>query len=154
MYKRVMFRVLEDAQLRPQIFCSFNAIPEPELNDWLRRADLVLPTDLVEFWRLTGGGDIFDSETILRPSVSTTPNASFAEDGIEQMNAAAAQEGKPADLYLFAIGTFRSAIRMSDQKYITLKHGGYIVDKSFNSFNQWYVEVLRAEFGTRYGLPI
>jgi len=50
----------------PRIFDSFGAIPLPEIQDWLRQTGVVLPSELIELWQQTGGGDIFDSETILR----------------------------------------------------------------------------------------
>jgi hypothetical protein len=148
-----MFRVLQDAKLNRQVFFDFNAIPQEELDDWLRRTGIVLPSDLLEFWRLTGGGDIFESETILRPTVPTPPNQSFVYDDIEGRNAAAEQEGKPADLYIFSIGGSCSAIRLSDQKYVTLKNNSYTVEETFDSFDEWYIRTLRAEFSESYRLP-
>ena len=62
--------LLEDFERVPDVFFGFGAIPESELNDWLKCHALVLPSDLLKFWQLTGGGDVFESETILRPSVA------------------------------------------------------------------------------------
>ena len=83
MYKCWMLILLEDARRVPRIFFPFGAIPEAELTEWLRRNALVLPNDLLELWQLTGGGDVFDSETIFRPAVPSIPNTSFVEDDIE-----------------------------------------------------------------------
>jgi hypothetical protein len=148
-----MFRLFEDAKLNRRIFFPFGPIPEAELNDWLHRTDLVLPPDLLEFWRLTGGGDIFDTETILRPTVPTPPNACFVEDEIEGFNAVAEVRGKSPDLYLFCSG-LPSAVRLSDQKYVTLNDDQYTVDQVLDSFDEWYVQVLREEFAAQYGLPL
>lgn len=147
-----MFRVLEDAKLNSRVFHPFGPIPAAELNDWLQRTGLALPPDLIEFWRLTGGGDIFDTETVLRPTVPTPPNACFVDDDIEGFNAVAEGQGKPLALYLFGGSCLRSAIRLSDQKYVTLKDGQYTVDQVFDSFDEWYVRVLREEFAAQYGL--
>jgi hypothetical protein len=104
-------------------------------------------------WQLTGGGDVFDSETIFRPTVPSTPSSCFFEDHIEGRNAAHTEEGKSGDLYVFQQGLFLSAVRLSDQTFVTLTEGGYVVKDSFGSLDEWYVHTLRAEYGVRYGLP-
>jgi len=150
MYKTQMV-LLEDSEGVPDVFFGFGAIPESELNDWLERQALVLPSDLLNFWQLTWGGDVFESETILRPSVPTPPNESFVEDDIESANLAHNANGKASELYLFQQGTFLSAVRLSDQKFVTLTKE-YAVQETFDSLDEWYVRTLRAEFGKKYGL--
>ena len=148
-----MLILLQDAQKAPRIFSPFGAIPSAEIQDWLHRAGLVLPSDLIELWQQTGGGDVFESETILRPTVNSNPNSCFVEDDIEGTNAAYAEKGKSGDLYVFHRGLFLSAVRLSDQRFATLTEGGYSVKDSFASFDDWYVRTLRAEYGERYDLP-
>ena len=137
----------------PRIFDPFGAIPSAEIQDWLRRTGVVLPPDLIELWQQTGGGDVFETETILRPTVASTPNRCFVEDDIEGINAACAEEGKSGDLYVFHRGLFPSAVRLSDQRFVTLTEDGYTVKDSFASLDEWYVRTLTAEYGERYGLP-
>lgn len=149
--KCLMLILLQDAQRVPAVFFPFGAIPAAELGDWLRKNALALPPDLVELWQLTGGGDIFESETIFRPTVPSVPNACFVEDDIEGGNTAHTARGKPSDLYLFQQGVFLSAVRLSDQKFVTLTDN-YSVEHSFDSIDEWYVRTLRVEFGERYGL--
>jgi hypothetical protein len=151
--KRLMLILLQDAKRVPRIFSSFGAIPSLEIQDWLRRTSLTLPSDLIELWQQSGGGDVFESETILRPTVPSIPNSCFVEDGIEGTNAAYAEDGKSGDLYVFHRGLFPSAVRLSDQCFVKLTEGGYVVNDSFASFDEWYVRTLRAEYGERYGLP-
>ncbi len=146
-----MLILLKDAVDTPGVFFPFGAIPAAELREWLRQNALVLPSDLIELWEATGGGDIFDSETIFRPTVPSIPNSCFVEDDIEGRNAAHAAEGKPSRLYIFHQGAFLSAIRLYDQKFVTLTKN-YAIQNSFGSFDDWYVRTLRAEFGERYGL--
>jgi hypothetical protein len=148
-----MLVLLQDAQKMPGIFFPFGPIPAAELEDWLRRTGLVLPADLLELWQLTGGGDAFESETIFRPTVKSTPNTSFAGDDIEGRNATYAEEGISGDLYVFQKGVFLSAVRLSDQRFVTLAEGGYTIKDSFASLDEWYVRTLRAEYSERYGLP-
>jgi hypothetical protein len=146
-----MLILLQDAQSVPGVLCPFGAIPMAELREWLHQNSLVLPSDLIELWELTGGGDIFDSETVFRPTVPSVPNAFFVQDDIESRNATHAAKGKPAGIYVFQQGTFLSAIRLSDQKFVTLTND-YTVNNSFGSLDDWYIRTLRAEFGERYGL--
>lgn len=146
-----MLRLLDDARRVPRIFFPFGAIPEPELTGWLKHNALVLPTELLELWQLTGGGDVFESETIFRPTVPSIPNPAFVEDDIEGSNAAHSAKGKPSELYIFQQGLFLSAVRLSDQKFVILSED-YGIDRKFDSLDEWYVQTLRAEFGERYGL--
>jgi hypothetical protein len=143
--------LLQDAQVVPGVFCPFGAIPRAELREWLRQSTLVLPPDLVELWEASGGGDIFESETVFRPTVPSVPNSCFAQDDIEGRNAAHAAKGKPSALYIFQQGTFLSAVRLSDQTFVTLTKD-YAVENSFGSLDDWYLRTLRSEFGERYGL--
>jgi len=147
-----MLILLRDTQKTPRMFSLFGAIPLTEIQDWLRRTGVVLPSDVIEVWQETGGGDVFESETILRPTVASAPNSCFVEDDIEGINAAYAEEGKSSDLYVFHRGLFPSAVRLSDQRFVTLTEGGRAVKDSFASFDEWYVRTLRAEYGERYGL--
>jgi len=147
-----MLLLLRDAQKVPHIFFPFGAIPASELQEWLQRTGLALPSDLIELWQLTGGGDVFDTETIFRPTVPSTPNSCFVEDDIEGRNAAHTEEGKSGDLYVFQEGLFLSAVRLSDQRFVTLAEHGYVVKDSFGSLDEWYLHTLRAEYGQPYGL--
>jgi len=150
-YKVQMLILLQDAKSVLGVFCPFGAIPKAELREWLRQNALVLPSDLIELWEATGGGDIFESETVFRPTVPTVPNTCFVQDDIEGRNAAHAAKGKPSGLYIFQQGAFLSAVRLSDQTFVTLTRD-YGVGESFGSLDDWYVRTLRAEFGERYGL--
>jgi hypothetical protein len=146
-----MLILLQDAQRVPNMFAPFGAISTAELREWLRQNALVLPSDLIELWEMTGGGDIFETETVFRPTVPSIPNLSFVQDDIESRNAAHSAKGKPSGLYIFQQGVFLSAIRLSDQRFVTLTND-YVPKNSFGSLNDWYVSTLRAEFGERYGL--
>jgi hypothetical protein len=53
----------------------------------------------------------------------------------------------------FQQGAFLSAVRLSDQRFVTLTEGGYTIKDSFDSLDEWYVRTLRAEYGERYSLP-
>jgi hypothetical protein len=116
----------------------------------MRHEGVVLPSDLIELWEMTGGGDVFE-ETILRPTVPSAPNSGFVQDDIESVNAHHAAAGKSRGLYIFMDGAFLSAVRLDDQKFVTLARN-YAIADSYPSLDKWYLQTLRAEFGERYGL--
>ena len=149
-----MAKILDDASRSPEIFCWFGAITVEEIRDWLSRSRVSLPTDLLELWRVTGGGDVFESETILRPNVTSVPARFFAAgDDTDSTNAAYSTSGLPDYLYVFQIGAFLSAIDTRTMEYITLSEAdGFSITSRFSSLDDWYVRSLRAEFGSRYGL--
>lgn len=43
------------------------SIPKERLDEWFRQRDLEVPSELAELWQETGGGNLFESETILGP---------------------------------------------------------------------------------------
>src|SRR3954447_20759602 len=140
-----MLRLLEDALRRPDLFAWFGGIPQKEIEDWLLKTRLTLPSDLIELWQITGGGDVFESETILRPTVPSIPQSNFVDDDIESVNLYLETKGKPDGLYIFQNGGFLSAVQLKNQNFVTLTTN-YAVEHEFHSLDEWYIHVLRTEF--------
>lgn len=149
-----MARVLEDSKRNPGAFCWFGTIPSDELEAWIKRSGIKLPADLLEFWRVTGGGELFESETILRPDVPSRPNASFiAGDDTVAANEGHRANGTPDHFLVFQTGAFFSAIDLRTMEFVTLDESKtYAITARFASLEEWYVHTLRAEFASRYGL--
>jgi len=145
-----MLILLKDAARRPEAFQWFGGIPRHELDGWLRREGIGLPSDILELWEATGGGDIFE-ETIYRPTVQSPPCAGFVADDIESTNTRHAAAGKPRAFYIFMDGSFFSAVHLRDQNFVNLTRS-YAITNSFPSLDEWYLRSLKAEFGKRYGL--
>ena len=145
-------RILEDAARRPDLFWWFGVLPEKDIRAWLRANGLRVPDDLVALWVATGGGDVFESKTILRPNVPHVPNAWFVEgDDIESANPAI-REKAPVGMFLtFAIGLSRFAIEQPTLRYVSLSPHG-IVNAKFSSLDAWYEGTIKKEFAARYGL--
>lgn len=148
-----MATILDDALCNPNAFCWFGAIPAAELEMWMQRSGILLPADLLEFWHTTGGGDVFESETILRPNVPSRPNACFVvgDDTDSTNNAARKSCGLPEHFFVFQVGAFRSAVDLRTTKYVTLSES-HSIESEFASLEDWYLRTLRAEFGARYSL--
>jgi hypothetical protein len=102
-----VLKILEDLAGRSNVFVSFGAIAHGEIESWMRAASLTIPSDLIEFWCQTGGGDLFDdSETMLRPTRIPSSYPGFLQgDDIESATQFCIQNGMPASYLLFHSGT-------------------------------------------------
>jgi hypothetical protein len=148
-----MLTILKDAEARSDLFQWFGAIERDEIESWMRTKQFSVPSDLVELWSLTGGGDLFESETIFRPTSirSSMPYFVEASDPVDSANEQRVVNGMPKSYLAFHDGLFLSAVRLYDQRAVTLTAMGQETG-DFSSLDDWYLRTLRAEFGRRYGL--
>ena len=141
-------QLLLDAAERPDLFSWIGPIAESSLREWLANQGLVLPEDLVELLCATGGGDAFETETILGPH----GRADLGDDFVGA-NEWLHDNGLPQNLVAFHRGLFVSAIDRSSGAYVTLAESRFTVVSRFSGLEEWYADTLRAEYGARYGLP-
>jgi hypothetical protein len=141
--------IYEDALARPQLFVWFGVV-ETEFEAWLTALPIRAHPGLVSFWRRTGGGDCFESETLLGPL------ASVEGDNVMEMSELYWNMGLPRDLLLFHTGMCLSAscvdMRRHRNRLVVLKPESFEVAHSFDTFNAWYQNTLRSEYAERYGL--
>jgi len=104
-----------------------------------------LPDDLVDLWHELGGGDLFESETILSPFGS-----SALGDDIQGVNELHFRQGLSPEYLLFHKGLYLSAVRLADGKYVAL-FDSYVPFKEYSSLEDWYSD-LRSEYAALYGL--
>jgi hypothetical protein len=140
--------LLEDAKNRPEVFLWNSPISRTLWKKWLETQGVDLPKELVAVLRETGGGDIFESETILAPF-----GGEKLDDNIEQFNEECKAEGMPQRYYVFHRGLKLSAVRLTDQKYVVLSDDSFFELAEYQSLQEWYLSHLRAEYAARYGLP-
>ncbi len=144
-----MSRILhEDEAARPDLFVWNGPIERDELVRWLTSRGLDLPDDLVELWRETGGGDLFESETILGPH----GNPDLADD-VDSVNKSHRESGLSEAYLIVHVGLCLTAIRLVDKKWVVLDRRDHSESGEYESFESWYVAVLRSEYADRYGLP-
>lgn len=143
-----------NAQLRadlfshPELFDWHGPIENAHLGAWLRDRGLErLPDELVQLWEETGGGELFESETILGPFGDR-----HLGDDIDSVNDFHHGRGLSCNYLVVHRGFGLTAIRLVDNKWVFLDPGTYQELAEYDSFASWYKSVLRAEFAERYGL--
>lgn len=143
-------KILNDAEIRPDVFFWKGSIPKERLDEWLQSRKLNIPDDLKMLWMRTGGGEVLESETILGPY----GDESLGED-VDSVNEFHHTKGMPDKYLIFHIGVGGlSAIRLSDNKYVQLNEDSYVELQEYSSLERWYEMVLRQEYRSRYELPI
>lgn len=141
--------IYEDAIARPDLFHWFG-INESDFDRWLAALPLRAHPGLVTFWRRTGGGDLFESETILGPLV---PNET---ENVLKVNELHWQKGLARDTLIFHSGTYLSASqvnRRTHRRIMLLNSDTYKMEGRFDTFDAWYPGAIRSEYADRYGLP-
>lgn len=138
-----------DSLLRPDLFIWNGAIERKRLENWVRERHLTIPDDLVEFWSETGGGEIFETETVLGPFGD--PERGEDLDSVNEHH-----RGRGMDQRFLVVhhGSALSAVRLHDRKWVVLDPDTYSQREVYGSLAEWYREVLRSEFADRYGLPL
>jgi hypothetical protein len=141
--------IYEDALVRPDLFHWFGAV-EAEFERWLTAFPLRVHPGLVSFWRRTGGGDLFETETLLGPL------APDENDNVLKVSEFHWNKGLPRDLVVFHTGLCLSAssvdMRRHRNRLVVIKPDSFEVAHCFDTFNGWYQNVLRSEYAERYGL--
>jgi hypothetical protein len=139
--------ILSDAQVKPRLYRWYGPIDRQHLLDWSARLGWALPADLIEFWTVTGGGQVFETEEFPRPL-----SRSNDQDSVEVVTQLCRRQGMPAGLVVVHEGLGRTVVRCEDGAYLSLGDD-FVIAARFESFNDWYSQVLRAEYWERYGLP-
>lgn len=146
-----MGRLTTDAMSRPDLFHWNGALEWAWLLGWLRARGLEehCPRELVAFWQETGGGDLFESETILGPRGDPEMG-----DDWDAVNRDFQSRGMQAHCLVFHVGMLVSAVDMRAGDFVELAPSDCHVLRRFTSLDVWYEETLRAEYAARYHLPL
>ena len=141
--------LVKDALLRPDLFHWNGGMDSATLSDWLDRNRWLTrcPADLLEFWKQTGGGDVFETETILGPSGRVQMG-----DELAAVNQEMRARGMPETFAVYHNGLVMSAIDTESGDYVELAPSDFHVLRRFATLDEWYEATLRAEYAKRYGL--
>ena len=141
-------QLMRDAGRRPDLFHFRGPVPVEQLDQWLRGRRLTIPEDLRELWCQTGGGDLFESETILDPFASDELG-----DDVDSRNLLHRQQGMSANFLIFHVGACGlSVVDMAAQSYATLNEKTHEVRRTFASVAEWYLACLHREYSGTYRL--
>ncbi len=141
-------QLLKDRATRPGLFHFLGAIQPEKLDMWLRERNLIIPPDLRHLWCETGGGDFFESETILGPFA-----ARDLGDDVDSVNQFRWQNGMPRDWLVFHTGLGLTVVKMSSGEYVSVQEASFEVRETFGSLDDWYGGLIRKEYAPRYSLP-
>lgn len=138
--------IIKDTKDYPHLFNWTGSVPQKTLNDWLLKEGYIIPPNLKALWVELGGGDIFESETILHPWLGSTYG-----DDIPSFNSYQCALGMSYRYLIFHVGIRLSSVKLSDGKLVTLDRM-YQELQVFNNLNEWYVQAIRLEYQERYKL--
>jgi hypothetical protein len=137
--------ILRDADLRPDLFKWRGKLSISELERWEREHSVPLPKDLKQLWSIRGGGDLFESETVLQPF------GAAEYDLISSVSETFWKRGLHAESYVFHTGLWDSVFQKSDGTLSSLESTDLSRKSKFQDLDDWY-KALRAEYAERYGL--
>jgi hypothetical protein len=140
--------ILKDSELRPEAFDWWGALPLPKIEAWEREQSVRVPPDLKRLWSTKGGGDLFDSETILQPFDAAE------YDLIGPASVPFWQRGLSTHYCVFQTGLCNSVFRKSDGAIFALKSKANLSEMfQFSDLDYWYKQSLREAFAKGYDLP-
>ena len=138
----------DDRAKRPNLFLFRGSIPSVELDAWLSEHQLAVTNDLKQFWQEAGGGELFETETILSPC-----GRGGSVDDVRTVNEFHRQRGMPADWMIFHMGLGGlSVVQSPFGTYASVREGSYEVQQTFESLADWYANLIRREYASRYNL--
>ena len=138
--------ILADSAQRPELFHWRGQIPTSKIESWERENRLTVPPDLKLLWSTTGGGDLFESETILQPFGSSEDTL------VLPVSETCWERGLADDNYIFHEGFRVSCFRKSGALLITRNLSDLTYIAEFQDLNSWYRATLKAEYEQRYRL--
>ncbi len=137
---------MQDSARYPELFEWNGTIAPDRLQSWLQDRGLNLPQDLIELWEVTGGGELFETESILSPFADP-----HSGDDIDSVNEFHHSNGLAQQYLVFHVGTGLTTVRLIDGCYVTL-NDIYQELSSFLTLDDWYIAEIRSEYAKRYNL--
>src|SRR5690348_16654373 len=91
--------LMDDIRCRPDLFHFTGALPKRELEAWIAKNRYSIPDDLWELWSGLGGGEMFETETVLSP----LGNAALGDD-VDSVNSFHRARGLSPQKLIFHVG--------------------------------------------------
>jgi hypothetical protein len=138
--------ILKDARLRPDLFSWWGALSISSIEEWECTYSCHAPKDLRQLWSTKGGGDLFESETILQPF--GVPEY----DQIEPSSQVLWARGLSSEYCVFHTGLGTSVFRKLDGRIFYIDSEDFSRMSPFQDLDDWYRATVRADFAERYDL--
>ena len=138
--------ILTDAEQMPHLFHWNGAINRQLLFEWFETRKLKIPRDLFDFYCITGGGTIFEGETILGPN----GNKKLGDD-LEETNRYHWENGMSKNYLIFHTGLDLTVVDTNTLEYVVIGNN-YHSQSRYKNFDEWYLNHLRNEYASRYDL--
>ncbi len=120
-------RILRDSELRPDPFFWTGKLSLMDIEEWERAESISLPQDLKRLWNIKGGGELFESETILTPLPPSNEDdpgpPRYEEDLVLPRSRWFWGKDLDRDCYVFHEGWCVSVFRKSDHSLCSFKDG-------------------------------
>lgn len=139
--------LLKDSDLRPDLFAWRGPLPLPAIERWELEQSICAPDDLKRLWTARGGGDIFESETVLQPFGAPD------YDLIWPVSQAFWAKDLSTAYCVFHTGLWDSIFRKSDGALFSVRSKGSAQLSAWQDLDNWYA-ALREEYAERYGLGL
>ena len=139
--------LLRDSKLRPDLFSWTCSILLSDIEQWESEQAITVPEDLKQIWSLRGGGELFESETVLQPLGSPE------DDLVIPRSKWLWGKGLESSHYVFHEGLYVSVFQSAEESFVSLNSTDFRQIGSFQTLDDWYLHTLRAEYADRYGLP-
>ena len=143
-----MLQIIADSITYPRLFRWNGKMLDKDVMDWIHTNSLTPSKDLINLWCCTGGGDFFESETILGPFADIT-----MADDVLSVNRYHWERGMPVESLIFhkGLGGLTASIANLDE-VVVLDIEDYQERARYSSMDVWYIESIRSEYAERYGL--
>lgn len=144
---QMIAQLTADEEVAPYLFHWSGRVLPSELRNWIRTVGIMPPSDLVWLWIETGGGTMFETEEVLCPMKS-------AINDLDVLTATKLWHGRGLDpqLLVFHQGMCVSAWDHSAGKVRTYSRRDLRALEDARSIDEWYTQIIRAEYAARYGL--
>ncbi|HEV2418174.1 MAG TPA: hypothetical protein VGX94_10250 [Terriglobia bacterium] len=141
--------LLDDASKRPDL-CHWNGpISSSVLDRWLEERRFAVPGDLRALWEQTGGGDLYETETILGPFGDPALG-----DDVNSVNEHYRAQGLSPEFLVFHTGLGGlTAVDQQNGGIAQIDPMTYQPYAFYPTLDEWYLKTIRTEYASSYDLP-
>ncbi len=138
--------IKSDIKKYPTILFPFGRIGAAELKKELNNYNFKFPSELVDIWSEFGGGDFFQTETILYPYQNEHI------DNIVDVNNFLIKEGMPVKYFAFHIGRgeVTAFLKEDNNRIVNLKRDSWQETYHYSSFKDWFADLRMELISMRY----